>query len=93
MNDKLPLMLAVAMAAVGLLAFVLTHEDGSVQAVEQSETAPQYRFEDHLTVIEFELDDGTPCIMVATRSPGRVRLAGPGIPGQGGISCNWNHTE
>ena len=103
MNHKTPLILAVgmAMAVAGLYAWDqnATTTIGAVTWLpsvsedvpeSQPEPKPRFRIEDHLTVLEFQLDDETPCVMVFAPSSGPIRLAGPSIPGKAGISCDWH---
>lgn len=106
MNHKTPLILAVGMAiaALGLFAWDqnATTTDFAVPWLpsvsedvpeSQPEPTPQYRIEDHLTIVEFQLNDETPCVMVFAPSSGPIRLAGPSIPGKAGISCNWQYRK
>ena len=88
------LTLASVTAGFFVVLFIGAAASGDLTpTTEQTEPAPQYRIEDHLTFIEFELDDGTPCVMVSSPSSRPVRLAGPSIPGRGGVSCNWGYTH
>jgi len=101
MNKQTIHFFAVVCAALLFVLIVLAlgvdstpaEETPIIEATPESSPPTEYRLVDHLTVVEFELDDGTPCVMVAAPSSRPVRLAGPSIPGQGGVSCNWNFTE
>ena len=88
---KLFFFIVCASVGVAIGIFLWDYSVAPNNEHEQVEPKQRYRVEDHLTFIEFELDDGTPCVMVA--APGvRTGLSGS-VPGKGGVSCDWDYNR